>query len=126
MSKSVCDKIRCGDYETKLLYPERPREAARIVTPTAKHGNAKLAAAFKAIEEDYEKKKALFKSELETYRKDVSRLEEEFVKDLAEEAGVAENPKANLLFSKAWDRGHASGRHEVYSVYMDLVELILP
>lgn len=47
-----------------------------------------------------------------------------FKLDLFKELGIETNPKRDLLFQKAWDRGHSSGLAEVHTCAMDLVELI--
>jgi hypothetical protein len=53
-----------------------------------------------------------------------TRLELEFKKDLFEELGITNNPKAEKLYNYAWDLGHSAGYHEVYSYAQDLLELI--
>ena len=59
------------------------------------------------------------------YRTEANRIENEFKRDLLEEFGVSDHPKGELLFEKAWERGHSAGYMEVYGVFDDLVELIL-
>ena len=54
-----------------------------------------------------------------------SRLYELFKQDLFEELGISDNPRRRLLFTKAWERGHAYGYAEVYNVALDLVDLIV-
>jgi len=51
-------------------------------------------------------------------------LRRKFKKELEEEFATVNNPKKDVLFSKAYERGHSSGMEEVYNVYADLVELI--
>lgn len=51
-------------------------------------------------------------------------LQNEFQKDLFEEFDVIDNPKAQDLFAKAWDRSISAGYQEVYSTFEDLVDLI--
>ena len=58
------------------------------------------------------------------YLDETFRLENLFVKDLFEELGIVGNPKAEMLWNKAWDRGNSSGYSEVYNEALDLVELI--
>ena len=41
------------------------------------------------------------------------------------EHGTEDNPKADLLWQKAWEQGHSSGLHEVAIVYADIAELVL-
>ena len=38
--------------------------------------------------------------------------------------GTSGNPKADLLYMKAWDLGHPNGFHEVEYYYGELAELI--
>lgn len=44
---------------------------------------------------------------------------------LLDELGITDHPKANLLYSKAYARGHAYGFHEIRLEAEDLVNLIL-
>ena len=56
--------------------------------------------------------------------RDNARLEEEFKRDLFEDLGITNNPKAEKLYSKAWELGHSAGYSEIYLDAQDLVELI--
>lgn len=60
------------------------------------------------------------------WREDTRQKERvEFRKDLLEELGVpADHPKADLLWTMAWDRGHSSGLYAVRNEAIELVELI--
>jgi hypothetical protein len=58
------------------------------------------------------------------YHEDCTRLSAEFRADVLADLGITDHPKADLLFSKAYDMGHSSGFSEVYSYAQDLVELI--
>ena len=60
----------------------------------------------------------------DAYKKEKRRLYLEFTEDIAREFGVQDNPKRDLLFSKAWELGHSAGYSEVYGYYEDLVDLI--
>lgn len=68
--------------------------------------------------------KLSYKDDPEGYRLDSWSLELQFRKDLEIEFDVVGNPKADLLYSKAYDAGHASGFEEIYGRYADLVDLI--
>lgn len=52
-----------------------------------------------------------------------ARIVAEFRSDLEMEFGMAGHVKADALFSRAWEDGHAYGLSEVASRYADLVEL---
>jgi len=58
------------------------------------------------------------------YREQEQKLREQFKKDCFIDLGIENNPKAELLFEKAWDLGHSSGYWEVYCQMQELVELI--
>ena len=65
-----------------------------------------------------------YKKKLSEWRVSESKLLMEFKKDLFEDLGITNNPKNELLFSKAWEHGHSAGFHEVYGYACDLVALI--
>jgi hypothetical protein len=54
--------------------------------------------------------------------KQVAKL---FRDDLFEHLGIEGHPKADLLFSKAYEHGHSGGYSEIVSWAEDLLELIL-
>jgi len=49
---------------------------------------------------------------------------DEFQKDCLEDLGLTNHPKAGRLFEIAWDYGHASGYHEVWSYIKELADLL--
>lgn len=61
------------------------------------------------------------KSDYDAYNLQLLR---EFKYDALEDLGITDNPKADLLFDKAWEKGHSSGFREVCDHLDDLVELI--
>ena len=65
-----------------------------------------------------------YKNATHEYRKENGRLFEEFKKDLFADLDITDNPKAEKLFSIAWEKGHSSGYREVYNEALDLVDLI--
>lgn len=60
----------------------------------------------------------------EAYRQERQRLEEEFYFDALNEVGVAGDPAAHVIFSKAYDEGHASGHAEVLSRLRSLAHFV--
>ena len=55
----------------------------------------------------------------------IGRRVDKFRADLYEHYGVAENPKADKVYDKAYDMGHHAGFGEVASHFGDLVDLIV-
>lgn len=58
------------------------------------------------------------------YYKNQSDMNTLFVKDLFEEFGVTNNPKANKCYAIVYEHGHSSGNEEIYYWFMELVDLI--
>lgn len=48
----------------------------------------------------------------------------EFKQDLFKEFGVEDDPAREIIFRKAWDVGHSSGYHEVYSEFDELMDFV--
>lgn len=60
-----------------------------------------------------------------SYQDDQRRLNDQFMEDAIEAAGLKGNPKADKVWAKAWDLGHSAGHGEVWSYLTDLAELVL-
>jgi hypothetical protein len=58
------------------------------------------------------------------YNKTQREIEVEFKAELLKRLELEGNPKADKLYSMAWDRGHSSGLSEVASIAENLAELI--
>jgi len=67
---------------------------------------------------------AALKTALRAYWDDAARLQEQFRQDLFKELDIVDHPKRDLLFQKAYERGHSAGFSEVYQVALDMVDLI--
>lgn len=111
---SVQDKINSDYYKTKLEYPSREKFQITEVVETKRLGKQTVHGFDK---QGYDAARL-------ACRADKNRLQEEFKADAFEELGITNNPKAELLFSKAWELGHSYGLSEVWIYLQDLVELI--
>lgn len=58
------------------------------------------------------------------YKAEELRLLEEFKKDLLDEFGLTNHPKADKFWEIVWDMGHAYGLSDVYS-YADQLYVLL-
>lgn len=66
-----------------------------------------------------------FEKAKKEYNEEIQKRFTEFKQDLEKEFGVEGNPKADLLFAKAWEFGDSNGGYsEAYNYYEDLVDLI--
>jgi hypothetical protein len=120
---SVYEKLNANYYETKLQYPTKPKKPSTTIDiSTASDDDvfqARLALG------DYNSAVAKYDADLKRFRDDEARLHQEFRDDLEREFGMKGHPKADLLYSKASDRGYdEGGRYEVYQAYLDLIDLV--
>jgi hypothetical protein len=68
--------------------------------------------------------KVAYKAAVSAYGANTARLEAQFKQDMFVELGVVGHPKADKLYSIAWEMGHSSGYSEVASHMWDMVDLI--
>ena len=116
---STYQKFLDGAYTNAAPYPKKPveptmlRKRARELTEDELRSVAEVTRA-------YDDSKAAYEAARREYSTENGRLQA----DLEAEYGVTGNPKAELLWSKAYDRGHSGGMGEVINVWTDLVDLI--
>lgn len=119
---TVREKLSVGAYKTKLSWPETPKEPD-VLKKLARHLTDEEAASLTEVRAAFKAAEKAAKSAERAYRADVSRLEDQLRTDLEAEHGMAGHHKADLLWEKAWERGHSCGLSEVASNYEDLVVL---
>jgi hypothetical protein len=51
-------------------------------------------------------------------------IDTQFMEDVFIELNIEDNPKRELLYSKAYELGHSSGYNEIYNYMLELVDLI--
>jgi hypothetical protein len=91
----VFNKIRNGDYETKLPYPtklDKADDRTRI---------------------------------LNAYHADNRRLNALFQDEALESVGLKDHPKKDKIFAYAWNEGHSGGLSEVYCHLINLTDLFV-
>ncbi len=103
-----------------IPYPERPKKPR---FPTFDSTPAELRQYADEIEA-YNKVKAEWLAEHRKFSDKQDEVYAEFKADLLKELGIEKNPKAELLYSIAWQKGHAGGLADVWCEAADLVELI--
>lgn len=116
---SVQDKVNSGAYTSRLAYPSTPVKPK--LGPKATSVEAR---AYADALEQYERELADVRESRDAYNEDQRQLDEQFRRDLEEEFGMKNHPKASLLFAKAWDMGHSAGYGNVLVYYSDLHELV--
>ncbi len=105
----------------KESFPDYP---ATPVHPNNKAGSLVYKEYALALER-YEDALKIFEKKRNEYNLVEATLIEQFWQDAFKELNIPrEHPKANLLRSKAWDHGHASGLEEVYCWLGEFWELV--
>jgi hypothetical protein len=120
----VRDKILAEYYEPKIAYPSKPEMPAILnkrVSELTKDEFGGLA----EIKSRYEEELAAFHRSREEHRRQAADGIVRMRADLEVEFGVKGHPKADLLWSKAWDMGHSAGLDEIALYYEDLAELVV-
>lgn len=117
---TVWDKLNRSYYTTpSVSWPDTPTQPKIPRDPTP----SELRAIADELEQ-YENRLVEYKRAKTAYNQEVSSLEQEFRNDLEAYYDMTNHPKADRLYNKAWDMGHASGLLEVANYYENLVELV--
>lgn len=116
-------KFLAGEYTNKATYPSKPAEPA-VLRKRAKELTDDEVATLGEVSRAYDEAKATYEADRRNYGTESGRLTTLLQADLEAEYGVTGHPKANLLWEKAYDRGHSAGMGEVINVWTDLVDLI--
>jgi hypothetical protein len=116
---NIWENLAANAYENKDPYPVQPRKPRlKDAASPAEHRE------YADLLEAYELKLAEFRLQQTAYHARCSELHAQFQIDLEAYYEMTGHAKAPLLYSKAYERGHSSGLHEVACVYDDLVELV--
>jgi hypothetical protein len=117
---NVWDKLRAGAYHNDVEYPASPYKPKLAANPTAAQARAYADAMewhTTVHEPKYEKLR-------EAYYARAREIESEFRADLEAYYGMKGHPKADLLYSKSYERAHSGGFEEMAKAYDDYVELV--
>jgi hypothetical protein len=120
---STYERAAAGEYEPKIVIPERPREPA-ILRKAVKDLTPEEYASVPAVVAAFEAAKVEHAAARQAYSVEGGRLHTQFQADLEEEHGMTGHPKAAKLYAKASEDGHSGGLAEVASVYGNLVDLV--
>jgi hypothetical protein len=120
--RSVAQKIYVEYYSPKTKFPTEPQKPNTVVDVAifSEAAIALIRAAAKSFDESSKK----YLEDREAYWAECARVEAEFRSDLERENEMVGHPKADVLFAKAWERGHSSGFGEVLAAYEDLIVLV--
>jgi len=117
---TIWDNLANRAYENKNPYPVQPCRPP-ILGPAASPAEHRE---YADKLEAYERELVQFRLDKDAWHTRDGEFHEQFQKDLEAHYEMTGHPKAQLLYSKAYERGHSGGWHEIACVYSDLVELV--
>lgn len=120
---STYQKFIDGVYTNGAPYPVKPVEPA-VLRKRAKELTAEELSSLAAVSRAYDEAKVAYDVARREHGLESGRLTALLQADLEAEYGVTGHPKAELLWSKAYDRGHSGGTGEIINAWTDLVDLI--
>jgi len=101
-----------------LTVPTKPVKPVLGRNPTAVDARA-----FADALEEYEREYKGYQEDLSWYRGEKSNLLTAFRDKLCSDYNLSDKA-FDLIWAKAWERGHSSGLHEVYQEFDDLHDFI--
>jgi len=111
-------------YRSQVPYPVRPAVNA-ILDKTVHQLTSAEITTLPEIRRAHEADQKKYTEDLEAYRASEAEGLNDFQRDLEQGHGLAGNPKAWLLFAKAWELGSPKGFAETQRIYAELAELIV-
>lgn len=107
-------------YENKLEYPTRPKKPILGKDHTSKDLDD-----YKKALQKYEEDMISCKVKEKAYDEEYRRLYFLFKKDALNDVGLIDHPKAEKVFSLAWEKGHSGGLNDVYCELGELADLLI-
>jgi hypothetical protein len=120
---TIRERIRGDFYKSKVPYPDNVKKPEVLLKKAADLTSDEIASLTR-VKADYEQALLDYKESRARYNEESGRLYSLFRSDVEEANDMKGHPKADLLWSKAWEHGHSGGYGEVLSHYEDLVELV--
>ena len=107
-------------YKNQAPYPVKPKKPGmpRGTDPASYHMYADDLDAHNQLMDVY-------REDIVKWNKRQGELDLVFKADVLAENGLTGHPKADLVFSKAWEHGHSSGNNDVAYWVADLADLVL-
>lgn len=116
--------IESGKYENKVTYPTRPKQRCDVCGKNHSDKDAKFCGGC-GCKLTYKSKLEVYNLKMKEYRRGDMDAKDLFRVDLLDDLGVPlDHPKAEKLFSLAWEKGHSDGYNDVYGEACELVELL--
>ena len=108
---------------TKIEYPTKPKKNPLLDKRAGTLTAQELAAVYPELVA-YQEATDAYQAQKTAYYQYQRDYEAFFKSTLETEHGVVGHPKADFLYSKAWEMGHSAGYNEVANYYSDFAELL--
>lgn len=120
----IREKIKAGEYAPSIAYPTKPampevlnRKASQLTTDQIE--------TLAEVRNKYLAELEKYNADRAEYRKQEQEGVRKFQADLEEDCGIPSNhPKAETLFTLAWEYGHSDGLMSVVYYYEEFSELL--
>lgn len=123
---NINQNIKSGKYDSKVSYPSndiKPHKKDFYTKIKLSSGEKKVLDNIK-YETALDKWKVSFNKKILDYRESANNGIKLFKLDLFKEFDLS--PEIHeIVYNEAYDRGHSSGLHEIYSHYENLIEFVL-
>lgn len=113
---TVYDNMKAGRYENTVEYPTRSHKP-KLVSGATPAQIREYADAVEKWEANYDAKKTAYYAEQHARQALLKR-------DLEEEYGLTNHPKADMVWGKAWEHGHSGGYNDVATWYSEFAEVV--
>jgi hypothetical protein len=124
---TIWDKLDAGYYYAPLAREPRPvKPKTKVWLRKVNDVYPEESRAYAAAMAEYESAMQRWTAAATERTRKQTELDAEFQRDVLSQLGLSDHPKADLLFTMAYQRGHSDGHRAVYSEAEDLAELLRP
>jgi len=111
LEKTIQQKLKEDYYQTKKPYPSKKDFYIKKVCSCCNTEKEEF------LKDEYERI-------LKEYQEDNGRLRDEFIRDCFIYYGIENHPCRDIIYSQAYDKGHAYGYSEIFTVMSDIVDFV--
>jgi len=107
------------NYENNVPYPTKTKKPSKINCVTADDYRQ-----YANELEVWEKNNVTYENDVKEWKLMQGKLNEKFKHDALDDNGILDDPRAEVIYTKAWRDSHSNGIWEVYQTIGDLVDFV--